>query len=117
MTIISTVTISHIGVKVSNTNRNLPIYSVETSEKKIAITFDAAWSAEDTDELIEILKKHNAKATIFAVGDWVEKNPEAVKKYGSIKETAARLFPDNIDKYIEYKSPCIEELYEMCGLK
>lgn len=60
--------------------RKLPIYCVETEEKKIAVTFDAAWSAEDTDEIIEILKKHNAKATFFAVGDWVEKNPDAVKK-------------------------------------
>ena len=81
ITIISTVTISHIGITASNTARKLPIYSVRTDEKKIAITFDAAWSAEDTDELIEILKKHNAQATIFAVGDWVEKNPEAVKKF------------------------------------
>ena len=60
--------------------RKLPIYCVETEEKKIAVTFDAAWSAEDTDEIIGILKKHNAKATFFAVGDWVKKNPEAVKK-------------------------------------
>ncbi len=81
ITIISTVTISHIGTTVSNSLRELPIYSVATDEKKIAITFDAAWSAEDTDELIEILKKHKAKATIFAVGDWVDKNPEAVKKF------------------------------------
>ncbi len=81
LTVISTVTLSHIGVKVSNSTRKLPIYSVQTNEKKIAITFDAAWSADDTDELITILKKHNAKATIFAVGDWVEKNPEAVKKF------------------------------------
>ncbi len=81
ITIISTVTISHISTTVSNSLRKLPIYSVATDEKKIAITFDAAWSAEDTDELIAILKKHNAKATIFAVGDWVEKNPEAVKKF------------------------------------
>ncbi len=44
-------------------------------------------------------------------------NPDAVKKYSRIKEEAAILFPDNIDKYIEYKSPCIEELYEVCGLK
>lgn len=80
ITIISTVTISHIGITASNTARKLPIYSVQTDEKKIAITFDAAWSAEDTDQLITILKKHNAKATIFAVGDWVEKNPQAVKK-------------------------------------
>ena len=80
LTIISTVTISHISTTVNNSIRKLPIYCVETDKKKIAVTFDAAWSAEDTDELIEILKNHNAKATFFAVGDWVEKNPEAVKK-------------------------------------
>ena len=49
--------------------------------------------------------------------DFLRSNPEAVKKYGSTKERAAQLYPDNIDKYIEYKSPCIEELYETCGLK
>ena len=81
LTIVSTVTISHIGLTVSNSVKKLPIYSVATDEKKIAVTFDAAWSAEDTDELLTILKKHKAKATIFAVGDWVEKNPEAVKKF------------------------------------
>ncbi len=77
----STVTISHISTTASTTERKLPIYSVETQEKKIAITFDAAWSAEDTDKLLGILKKHNAKATVYAVGDWVDKNPEAVKKF------------------------------------
>ncbi len=49
--------------------------------------------------------------------DFLRSNPEAAKKYGSTKETAAQLFPDDIDQYIQYKSPCIEELYEMCGLK
>ena len=28
-------------------DKELPIYSVETDEKKIAISFDAAWGAED----------------------------------------------------------------------
>ena len=28
----------------------------------------------------------------------------------------AKLFPNDIEKYIEYKSPCIEELYKLCGL-
>ena len=41
----------------------------------------------------------------------------SAKEYGETKETAARLFPDNIDQYIEFKSPCIEKLYRMCGLK
>ena len=49
--------------------------------------------------------------------DFLRSTPAAVKQYSSIKETAAKLFPDDIDKYIEYKSPCIEELYRMCGLK
>ena len=48
--------------------------------------------------------------------DFLRGNPDAAKKYSAAKETAARLFPDDIDKYIEYKSPCIRELYKMCGL-
>ena len=49
--------------------------------------------------------------------DYLRSNPEAVRKYSSVKETAAKLFPEDIDKYIEYKSPCIEEIYGLCGLK
>ena len=48
--------------------------------------------------------------------DFLRNNPEAVKKYSKVKENGAKLFPDNMDKYIEYKSPCIEEFYLMCGL-
>jgi polysaccharide deacetylase family sporulation protein PdaB len=74
-------TIMGIAIKSDNPIRRLPIYCVETNEKKIAITFDAAWSAEDTDEIIEILNNYNAKATIFVLGTWVEANPDAVKKF------------------------------------
>ena len=49
--------------------------------------------------------------------DFLRINPEAVKKYSSIKEKAAELFSNDIDGYIEYKSPCIEKLYKKCGLK
>lgn len=62
------------------TTRQLPIYSVQTQEKKLAISFDAAWGADDTDTLIDILGRHNVKATFFVVGDWVETYPEEVKK-------------------------------------
>lgn len=48
--------------------------------------------------------------------DFLRKNTEAVKKYSLVKEKAAMLFPDDIDKYIEYKTPCIKELYHECGL-
>lgn len=49
--------------------------------------------------------------------DFLRSNKDAVKKYSLVKESAARLFPDDIDKYIKYKSPCIEEMYKICGLK
>ena len=48
--------------------------------------------------------------------DFLRNNPEAVKKYSEIKENAAKFFPTDIEKYMEYKSPCIEEFYSMCGL-
>lgn len=48
--------------------------------------------------------------------DFLRSNPEAVRKYGQVKETAAQLFPEDMDKYIEYKAPCIAELYALCGL-
>ena len=48
-------------------SRLLPIYSVDRSDNLVSLTFDAAWSAEDTDELIKILKKHKAKATTAGV--------------------------------------------------
>jgi len=49
--------------------------------------------------------------------DFLRHNPEAVRKYSLVKEKAAELFPCDINKYIEYKTPCIAELYAQCGLK
>lgn len=69
------------AIEVSSTygNRELPIYCVETEEKKVAISFDAAWGAEDFHKIIEILDKHNVKTTFFMTGEWVEKYPDCVK--------------------------------------
>ena len=52
----------------------------------------------------------------IAFRDYLKNNPEAVLKYSKVKEEAARLFPDSIDDYIAYKSPCIEEIYKKCGV-
>lgn len=48
--------------------------------------------------------------------DYLRNNPEAVLKYSKVKEEGARLFPDSIDDYIAYKSPCIEEIYKKCKI-
>lgn len=58
----------------------LPIYCVDKGDKKVcAISFDAAWGNEDTDELIDILAQYDVKTTFFVVGSWVDKYPESVK--------------------------------------
>ena len=49
--------------------------------------------------------------------DFLRRTPEAVRKYSLVKEKAAELFPDEIEQYIAFKAPCIEELYIKCGLK
>lgn len=58
----------------------LPIYCVETEKPQIAISFDAAWGNDDTQTILDILAKHNVKATFFMTGGWVESYPDDVKK-------------------------------------
>ena len=59
--------------------RRVPVYYVDTTEKKIAITFDAAWGADKTAQIVEICKEKNIKATFFLVGFWVKDYPDMVK--------------------------------------
>ena len=64
----------------ANNERKLPIYCVETDKKQVAISFDAAWGNDDTEQLIKILKEYDVPATFFVVGAWVDKYPESVKQ-------------------------------------
>lgn len=60
-------------------DRELPIYCVDTKEKEVALSFDAAWGAEDFNNIMDILDKHKVKVTFFMTGGWVDENPECVK--------------------------------------
>lgn len=59
-------------------NKKLPIYAVSTQEKKIAISFDAAWGNEHTKPILDILDQYGVKTTFFLVKFWAEKFPEDV---------------------------------------
>ena len=67
------------AMQTAQTDRILPIYSVERDNKAVALSFDAAWGNEDTQQLIDILNDHGVKATFFLVGQWVDRYPESVK--------------------------------------
>lgn len=45
--------------------KELPIYSVDRKDKKIAITIDCAWGDDYTLNILDILDKYNVKATFF----------------------------------------------------
>lgn len=57
----------------------LPIYSVETQENKVSISFDAAWGSDKTEQIMDICDEFNVKATFFLVGFWIEKNQSLTK--------------------------------------
>ena len=52
------------------------VWKINTSEKKIFLTFDDGPAPEATPWVLNTLKKYNAKATFFCVGDNVKKNPD-----------------------------------------
>lgn len=64
---------------VFNGNKDLPIYSVDSPDKVVSITFDCAWGAEDIPDILTTLKKEDVKATFFVLGQWAQKNPEMIK--------------------------------------
>ena len=63
-----------------HSTRLVPVYEVATEEKKIAISFDAAWGADKTQGILDTLKDYNATATFFLVGFWIDKYQDMVKK-------------------------------------
>lgn len=60
--------------------RELPIYSVDTPEKRVALGINCAWDDSDIDSFLSILQEHNAKATFFLVGSWCDQYPDSVRK-------------------------------------
>jgi len=70
-----------IGSAFISLNFHLKSYCSNPLEtvKKIALTFDDGPN-EITPQLLEVLKKHNAKATFFCIGKNIEKQPEILKR-------------------------------------
>ena len=98
------------------TERELPVYSVEREGKYVALSFDAAWGNEDTQQLIDILGKYGVKATFFVVGDWVRKYPESVK---ALAETGHEVMnhSDNHPHMAKLSSPQIVAEVRACSDK
>lgn len=77
--VVITLVVTSVGTRAAK--RLVPIYSVDTPDKKIAVTFDVAWENSNTEELIKILKDNDARATFFVTGDWCDRYPDDVRKF------------------------------------
>lgn len=103
------------AVTVSNTvnGRELPIYSVETPDKKVALSFDAAWGNEDTQSILDTLAKYNVHATFFMTGGWVANYPEDVKKILAAGHDLANHSENHKNMSQLSDSECQEELMKV----
>lgn len=55
-------------------------YLGDTTQKVIYLTFDAGYENGCTAQILDVLKKHNVSAAFFLVGNYIEQNPELVKR-------------------------------------
>lgn len=54
---------------------------IDTSgEKVIYLTFDAGYENGFTPTILDVLKKHNVQAAFFLVGNYIDKNPDLVRR-------------------------------------
>ena len=110
------------AVTASADEAKLPIYCVDRGDNKIALTFDCAWGNSNTDELLEILEKANAKATFFVTGEFCDKYPEDVKKFydaGHSVQNHSDVHPHvegmNINDLIEDTRECSRKIKMITG--
>lgn len=108
----------------SNITAKLPIYNVQTEEKKVAFTMNCAWAADDIDDILETLRSNEVKITFFMVGEWVDKYPEAVKKIyeegheiGNHSNTHPHVNKLTYEQNLEEIEKCSQKIEQITGEK
>lgn len=67
------------AVTASAATRQLPIYCVDRDQKVCSISFDAAWGADNTLKILDVLDEYNVKTTFFVVSAWAEQYPDTAR--------------------------------------
>lgn len=109
-------------ITTSTVDKKIPIYNVQTNEKKIAFTINCAWTNDDIDQILEVLENNNVKLTFFIVGDWIDRYPESVKKIyekgheiGCHSDTHPHVSRLSKEKNLEEIQKCVEKIEKITG--
>lgn len=87
--------------------KNRQAFAYDEKQKKEFMTHHLYVCPKYSEEL----KRH------LAFRNYMRTHKEDIDKYSEVKLQAAKLYPTDIDSYLEYKSPCIIEIYRKIGLE
>lgn len=94
-------------------------YAEDTDEKVLYLTFDAGYENGNTPAILDALKKHGAPAAFFVVGNFIEDEPELVKRIveeGHIVGNHTMTHPDmsaiSTQESFQEELAGVEKLYE-----
>lgn len=103
-------------------SRKIPIYCVDRSDNKVAITFDAAWGADKTQKILDVCHRYGVKATFFLVGFWIDNYPDMVKKIdemghtiGTHSETHPKMGSLSAEKITQELSSSMKKITDLTG--
>lgn len=93
--------------------------------KIMYLTFDDGPSEKHTDQVLDVLRAKNVKATFFVIGEYVRKYPETAKRIADEGHTIGihcdvhdyhKIYAD-VDSYIADFEKAYDTVYEVTGVK
>lgn len=93
--------------------------------KTMYLTFDDGPSEENTTKVLDILKKHNIKATFFVVGENVRRHPEVARRIVEEGHTIGihcnrheyDVIYESVESYLADFEAAYEAVYEVTGVE
>ena len=75
-----TTTILHRFYRVQQKRYPDVLFYGDTARREIALTFDDGPHPRHTPQVLDVLAKHNIRATFFLLGQYIEQHPQLVKR-------------------------------------
>ena len=102
--------------------KKLPIYSVDTQEKKVALGINCAWGNDDISQLLTLLDKNGVSASFFVTGTFCKRYPDSVKaiaKHGHEVQSHSNTHTDltslGRNEILEQIQKCNEKIEAVTG--